>query len=141
MVGDGRYVFASTLRAGEAQWYSSTFHDRHGSFFDGGHSYRFKLHAGQSQKLSWSMTLYDNRNRRTMDIDQQLGEAVRPLALARQRGWLGRSLVRAHAAAGDDGQLDQDDSGAGFFAMFRLFAPLETVLDGNWKLNDVERVG
>ena len=30
--------------------------------------------------------------------------------------------------------------GSGFFAMFRLSAPLEPVLDGTWKLNDIEQV-
>ena len=52
VVGDGRYVFASTLKPGEAQWYSSTFHDRHGSCFDGSHSYRFTLPAEAPRKLS-----------------------------------------------------------------------------------------
>jgi hypothetical protein len=28
----------------------------------------------------------------------------------------------------------------GFFAMFRLYGPLEPVLDGTWKLNDIEEV-
>jgi hypothetical protein len=30
--------------------------------------------------------------------------------------------------------------GQGFFAMFRLYGPLEPALDGTWELNDIEEV-
>ena len=141
VVGDGRYVFASTLRAGEAQWYSSTFHDRHGRFFDGGHSYRFKLQAGQSQKLSWSMTLYDNRNRCTMDTNQQRAKLSARSPLRTNPDGSVDLWFAPRAPRGTTDNWIRTIPGQGFFAMFRLFAPLETVLDGNWKLNDVERVG
>ena len=141
VVADGRYVFASTLRAGDAHWFSSTFHDRRGSFLDGSHSYRFKLHPRKPEHLSWSMTIYDNRNRSAIDTDQ------------RRAALSARSKLRSNA----DGSVDlwfaprpplgtpdnwiKTIPGQGFFAMFRLFGPLETVLDRSWKLNDIERVG
>src|SRR4051812_26524566 len=141
VVGDGRYVFASTLRPGEAHWYSSSFHDRGGSFLDGGHSYRFKLHAGHSEKLSWSMTLYDNRNRCTIDTDSRranlsTGSPLRKNADGSVDLWF---APRAPTKTKDN--WIKTIPGQGFFAMFRLFAPLETVLDDGWKLNDIERVG
>jgi hypothetical protein len=30
--------------------------------------------------------------------------------------------------------------GQGFFAMFRLYGPLDPLFDGSWKLNDIERM-
>jgi hypothetical protein len=34
----------------------------------------------------------------------------------------------------------QNDSGQGFFAMFRVYGPLEPLFNGTWKLHDVKRV-
>jgi hypothetical protein len=141
VVGDGRYVFASTLRPGEAHWYSSSFHDREGSFLDGGHSYRFKLHAGQSEKLSWSMTLYDNRNRCTIDADSRRANLSAASPLRANADGSVDLWFAPRAPANTKDNWIKTIPGQGFFAMFRLFAPLETILDGNWKLNDIERVG
>jgi hypothetical protein len=141
VVGNGRYVFASTLKPGEAQWHSSTFHDREGSFFDGSHSYRFRLHPAPKCKLSWSMTLYDDRSGSMIDADRSRPgpssqTKMRPNADGSVDLWF---APRAPAGAQDN--WIRTIPGQAFFATFRLYGPLDLVLDGTWKLNDVEKVG
>jgi hypothetical protein len=146
VVGDGRYVFASTLKPGEAQWYSSTFHDRHGSCFDGSHSYRFTLPAGAPRRLRWSMTLYDDRDGSMIDTDRRWAEPS-PRANLGTNGdgdgdGNGKTEVwfapRAPGTA--PANWIRTTPGQAFFATFRLYGPLDLVLDATWKLNDVEKV-
>jgi hypothetical protein len=45
------------------------------------------------------------------------------------------------APAGMEDNWIRTIPGQGFFAMFRLYGPLEPVFDGSWKLNDITVVG
>jgi hypothetical protein len=133
VIGDGRYVFASTLKAGEAQWYSSTFHDRHGRILDGSSRYRLTLPADRRQNVSWSITIHD-------DVEQEgAGLSADSDLKANGDGSIDLHLAPA-APAGMERNWIRTVPGREFFVVFRLFAPLEPVLDGTWKLNDVERV-
>jgi hypothetical protein len=133
-------VFASTLKAGEAQWHSSTFHDREGSLFDGSHSYRFTLPAGRPCKLSWSMTLYDDRSGGMIDADRRgPGPSSQPGLRANGDGSVDLWFAPQAPAGGPDNWI-RTVPGQPFFATFRLYGPLDLVLDGTWKLNDVEKV-
>jgi hypothetical protein len=140
VVGNGRYVFASTLKPGEAQWYSSTFHDREGSFFDGSHSYRFTLAGGKPRKLSWSMTLYDDRSGSMIDADRRRAGATSPTDLRANGDGSVDLWFAPQAPAGAPDNWIRTVPGQAFFATFRLYGPLDVVLDESWKLNDVEKV-
>jgi hypothetical protein len=140
VVGDGRYVFASTLKPGEAQWYSSAFHDRDGSFFDGSHSYRFALPAAAPHKLSWSMTLYDDRDGSVIDGDRRGANPSDRANLTGNGDGATDLWFAPRAPRGASGNWIRTVPGQAFFATFRLYDPLDVVLDGKWKLNDVEKV-
>jgi hypothetical protein len=140
VVGNGRYVFASTLKPGEAQWYSSTFHDREGSFFDGSHSYRFTLPGGRPGKLSWSMTLYDDRSGSMIDADRRRYAPSAPMDLEANGDGSVDVWFAPQAPAGAPDNWIRTVPGQAFFATFRLYGPLDVVLDGSWKLNDVEKI-
>ena len=140
VVGNGRYVFASTLKEGEAQWHSSTFHDREGSLFDGSHSYRFTLPAGRPRKLSWSMTLYDDRSGSMIDADRRASGPSSPAGLRANGDGPVDLWFAPEAPAGGPDNWIRTVPGQPFFATFRLYGPLDLVLDGTWKLNDVEKV-
>jgi hypothetical protein len=139
VVGDGRYVFASTLKPGEAHWYSSTFHDRDGSFFDGSNRYRFTVRAGAPRKLSWSMTLYDDRNGSLIDGDRRCADPAARTDLKTNRDGT-VDLWFAPRPPDDRTNWIRTVPGQPFFATFRLYGPLDLVLDASWKLNDVEKV-
>jgi hypothetical protein len=140
VIGDGRYVFASTLKAGEAQWYSSTFHDGHGRFLDGSSRYRLTLPAERRQEASWSITIHDDRRSGLDDGDRpQDGLSADSNLKVNGDGSIDLHFSPA-APAGMERNWIRTVPGREFFAVFRLFAPLDPVLDGTWKLNDVERV-
>jgi len=50
----------------------------------------------------------------------------------------GRSLFRTERAAGLENNWIKTIPGQGWFAMFRLYGPLEPTFDGTWKLNNIE---
>jgi len=140
VVGDGRYVFASTLKAGQAQWYSSAFHDQEGSVFDGSHSYRFKVRTRGRVQPSWSMTLYDDRSGNMIDADRRrVDPSARSSLLANDDGSVDLWLS-PRPPAGTENNWIRTVPGQAFYATFRLYGPLDLVLDGSWKLDDIERV-
>jgi hypothetical protein len=137
---NARYAYTAKPIPGQGSWYASTFHDGTGKYLQGGNSYRLRVDADPPAKAFWSITVYDNRTRSMIDTDQQRA---------------GRSSL-----SGPDKNADASidlyfapqppDSGEtnwiktipeqGFFAMFRLFGPMEPVFDGTWKLNDIEQI-
>jgi hypothetical protein len=130
-VGNGRYVFAARLKAGEAQWHCATFHDRNGDLLDGSSRYRFRLQGSDATKLSWSITIYDSGSRAGLST-------CATLATNADGSVDVHFAPDAPAGAGDN--WIKTIPGRGFFAMFRLYGPLEPALDGSWKLNDIEKI-
>lgn len=128
-----------TTMPGLGQTYLQTYRDATGAYLDGTYAYRLTLPSDPPVKLFWSATVYDVRTRSMIDTDQQ------------QAGLSTFSNI----ANNDDGSIDlyfapeppeghatnwiKTIPGTGFFVMFRFYQPLEPVLDGTWKLNDITR--
>jgi hypothetical protein len=137
LVTNARYLYTAKPTPGEGSWYVSTVHDGTGAFLQGGKTYILHVDAGTPAKAFWSVTIYDNRTRSMIDTDQQRAG----------RGSLSNLKKNADGAVdlyfGPQALADMADNwiktipGQGFFAMFRLYGPLEPVFDGRWKLNDV----
>jgi hypothetical protein len=140
LVMNGRYGYGAKLKPGTGSWYALTYKDAGGRYLDGGASYRFTLQADPPTKQFWSLAIYDVRTRRMVDTDEQRAELSSFSPLKKNADGSLDLYLGPAAPAGMASNWIKTIPGTGFFAMFRLYAPLEPVLDGSWKLNDIERV-
>jgi hypothetical protein len=138
---NARYAYSAKPALGEGSWYTSTYRDAGGAYLQGSNSYRLHLDTDPPAKAFWSVTLYDTRTRSMIDTPQQRAGRSSLSGLARSADgaidlWFGPEPP----AAGETNWI-RTIPGQGFFAMFRLYGPLEPLFDGSWKLADIEKVG
>ena len=112
--------------------------DRDGAYLDGGKSYKYTLQPNPPAKQFWSLAIYDNRTRSMIDTDQQRAELSSYSTLKKNADGSIDLYFAPTVPEGAENNWIKTIPGQGFFAMFRLYAPLEPVLDVAWKLNDIE---
>ena len=127
---------------GVGSQYALTFRDRAGDYLDGAAHYRLTIPAGVPAKDFWSVVVYDPQTRSELQTDQPFPS---------------RNNTRDDLAAepdgstvlhfGPDAPLDapvsnwvQTVPGKGWFAILRLYGPLEPWFDQSWKPSDIEPV-
>ncbi|WP_164635746.1 DUF1254 domain-containing protein [Rhodopseudomonas sp. BR0G17] len=134
---NARYLYTMKPVPGEGTWYASTFRDSTGAFLHGGNSYRLHVDADTPAKAFWSVTIYDNRTRSMIDTDQQRAGRGGLSDLKKNADGSVDLYFGPKAPAGMETNWIETIPGQGFFAMFRLYGPLEPAFDGSWKLNDI----
>jgi hypothetical protein len=139
LVMNGRYGY-EPLTPGQGSWYTSTYHDGSGAYLQGGNAYQLRVDAHPPAKAFWSVTIYDNRTRSMIDTDQQRAGRGSLSDLTKNADGSVDLYFGPRAPAGMENNWIKTIPGQGFFAMFRLYGPLEPVFDGSWKLNDITKV-
>jgi len=135
-----RYAYSAKPVPGQGSWYAVTFHDGSGAYLQGENSHRLHVAAHPPAKAFWSVTIYDNRTRSMIDTDQRRAGRSSLSELDRNAdGSIDLFFAPEPPASGETNWI-KTIAGQGFFAMFRLFGPLEPVFDGSWKLSDIERI-
>jgi hypothetical protein len=114
--------------------------DADGDPFNGGQAYRLHLPAPVPAKDFWSIVVYDTQTRSMLQTAQ---------------AWPSATSQDAGIAVNEDGSVDIDFGpepptaggnwvqtvpGKSWWAMFRLYGPLEAWFDRSWKLPDIERL-
>ncbi len=105
---------------------------------DGGRAYRLRIPADAPAADFWSVVVYDPQTRSELQTGQLLPS---------------RNSKRDALAYNEDGSVDivfgpqepdalasnwvQTVAGKGWFALFRLYGPLESWFDGSWKPDDI----
>ncbi|KDE13214.1 DUF1254 domain-containing protein [Rhodococcus aetherivorans] len=141
------FVYGSTSPAwdqkmvGTGSQYANVFVDATGAPFDGGRTYRLHVPPNVPVNNFWSILVYDTQTRSMLQTDQQ---------------WPSVTSQDADVTTNEDGSVDvcfgpeppaeghswvQTLPGKGWFAMFRLYGPLEPWFDKTWRLPDIEPVG
>ncbi len=141
------FLYGSTSPAfdqkavGTGSQYALAFVDATGAPFDGDRSYRLHVPPHVPVNNFWSVLVYDTQARSMLQTDQQ---------------WPSVTSQDADLAVNEDGSVDvhfgperptedcnwiQSLPGRGWFAMFRLYGPLEPWFDKTWRLPDIEPVG
>jgi hypothetical protein len=135
-----RYAYTAKPVPGQGSWYASTFHDGAGEYLQGENSYRLHLETEPPAKAFWSVTIYDNRTRSMIDTDQQRAGRSSLSGLDQNAdGSIDLYFAPEPPERGETNWI-KTIPGQGFFAMFRLFGPLEPLFDGTWKLSDIEKI-
>ena len=114
--------------------------DSGGEFLDGGRSYRLTLPPGIPESRFWSVILYDNQTRSMLQTGQPRPD------LGSQSG-----TVQANPDGSTDIYLGptapdgvpetnwlQTVPGKGYFAILRLYNPLQPFFDKTWRPSEIE---
>lgn len=126
-------------QVGAGSAYAYTAMDSTGAWLDGGRTYRLTLPAGIPAKNFWSVDLYDTQTRSLLETDNPYPALM--------------SLSNT-VATNDDGSVDlwfgptapdgrkanwiQTVPGKSWFAMLRLYGPLEAWFDKTWRPGEIE---
>jgi len=114
--------------------------DSGGGPLSGGSSYRLELPANVPAANFWSLTLYDAENSSGLANGKafpSLGSREHP---ARQPDGSIALYLGPSAPAGTESNWLATVPGKGYFAILRLYSPLEPALDGSWKPGDLQKV-
>jgi hypothetical protein len=113
--------------------------DSKGRYLDGARAYALHLPPGIPAKDFWSLTVYDPQTRSMLQTDQRF-----PTAGSQRPGLTIDPDTSVHVLFGPEpppeGEANwiQTLPGKGWFAMFRLYGPLEPWFDQSWRLGEIE---
>ncbi len=128
---------------GVGSQYAITFRDSDDEYFDGAGTYRLSVPAGVPAKDFWSVVVYDPQTRSELQTGQPFPSRndQRDDLVAQGDG----SVELHFAPALPDGVAEsnwiQTVPGKGWFAILRLYGPLDAWFDQTWRPGDIERVG
>jgi hypothetical protein len=114
--------------------------DSNGEYLTGDHDYRLHLPPNIPAKLFWSVTVYDAANSSGLDNGQpfpSLGSRDKPVMNADGSVDL---YFGDKAPAGKEKNWLRTPKGKGYFAILRLYGPLEPALNRTWVPGDFEKV-
>ena len=116
--------------------------DSGGEFLDGGRSYRLTLPPDIPESRFWSVILYDNQTRSMLQTDQPRPD------LGSQSGTVeanpdGSTDIYFGPTAPDGAPETnwlQTVPGKGWFAILRLYNPLQPFFDKTWRPSEIEPI-
>ena len=121
------------------------FVDAKGEYFDGGKTYKATLPPNIPAGKFWSFTLYDNQTRSMLDAPQRYPRAgsqsyPTPAAVANPDGSTTVYFGPSKPAGIPQGNWIQTMPGKGWFAILRLYSPLEPFFTKEWRPSEIEMV-
>ena len=124
---------------GKASQYAMSFRDADGRYLDGAGTYRLHLPAPIPVKDFWSITVYDPQTRSMLQTDQRFSTAgsQRPGLVVNPDSSVDVHFGPEPPPEGEANWI-QTLPGKGWFAMFRLYGPLEPWFDQTWRLGEFE---
>jgi hypothetical protein len=113
--------------------------------FDGGKTYTVTLPKNIPAAKFWSFTVYDNQTRSMLQTPQRFPRAgsqtyPTPAAVANADGSTTVYFAPAKPADAKEGAWIQTTPGKGWFALLRLYSPLESFFDKTWRCGEIELV-
>ncbi|MGO7301759.1 DUF1254 domain-containing protein [Rhizobium ruizarguesonis] len=115
------------------------------NYFDGAKTYKVTLPKGIPEANFWSLTLYDNQTRSMLDTPQRYPRAgsqsyPSPVAEADADGSTTVYLSPTQPAGVKRGNWIQTDPKKGWFAILRLYSPLEPFFTKEWRPSEIQVV-
>jgi len=113
--------------------------------FDGGKTYKVSLPPNIPARAFWSFTLYDNQSRSMLDTPQRYPRAgsqsyPSPAAESNADGSTTVYFGPKQPDGAKRGNWIQTMPEKGWFAILRLYSPLERFFDKSWRLSEIELV-
>jgi hypothetical protein len=118
--------------------------DSDGNYFDGAKTYRCTLPPNIPENNFWSFTVYDNQSRSMLQTPQRYPRAgsqtyPSPAAVPNADGSVD-VYFGPEAPEGKESNWIQTVPGKGWFAILRLYNPLEAFFDKSWQVGEIELV-
>ena len=119
--------------------------DSQGNAFDGSKTYKATLPPKIPAARFWSFTLYDNQSRSMLDTPQRYPRAgsqtyPSPAAEANADGSTTVYFGPTQPAGVKRGNWIQTDPKKGWFAILRLYSPLQPFFSKEWRAGEIELV-
>lgn len=126
---------------GKGSQYALSFADDAGKPFDGRKSYRLNVPANAPAKDFWSVVLYDPQTRSELQTGQPFPSKnnKRDKMIVNADGSVD-IYFGPEAPEGKEANWIQSVPGKGWFAIFRLYGPLEPWFDKTWRPGEIEEV-
>ena len=113
--------------------------DADGQYVDGGRHYRLKLPAGIPERRFWSVTIYDRQTRSLLQTDQHMPRVGSQSGTVEQNADGSTDIhFGPQAPAGKENNWLQTIPGKGWFAILRLYSPLQPFFDKSWRPSEIE---
>lgn len=127
---------------GKGSQYALSNVDAEGRYLDGTATYRLRVPADVPVVDFWSLVIYDPQTRSELQTGQPFPSKnnVRDELDVNPDGSVDLYFA-PEAPDGHEANWIQTVPGKGWFAIFRMYGPLEPWFDGSWKLEDFERIG
>ena len=115
--------------------------DAEGLPFDGSKTYTLNLPANVPVANFWAVTLYDNQTRSLLVTDQTYPsiDSISGNPKTNEDGSIDL-FFSPEAPEGQDGNWVQTVPGKGWFAILRIYGPLEPWMDQTWRPSDISLV-
>lgn len=128
---------------GVGSQYAIAFRDADDAYLDGAVTYRLTLPAGVPAKDFWSVVVYDPQTRSELQTGQPLPSRnnQRDDLVMTADGSVELYFGPNVPDGVDESNWIQTVPGKGWFAILRLYGPLDAWFDKTWKPGDIQRVG
>ena len=117
--------------------------DANGRYLDGSKAYKFTIDKDVPAKDFWSMVVYDPQTRSELQTGQLLPSknSVRNQDLDVNTDGSIDLYFGPKPPTGKEANWIETVPGKGWFAVFRLYGPLQPWFDKIWQLNDIQPMG
>ncbi len=125
--------------AGQGSDYAMAFLDANKQAFDGSKTYRLHLPPDVPVNNFWAVTLYDTQTRSLLQIDRTF-----PTVGSQDKGMKMNAdgsydvYFSPKAPKGKEGNWIQTISGKSWFAILRMYGPLEPWIEKTWRPSEIE---
>jgi hypothetical protein len=129
---------------GVGSQYLVAFKDANGAYLDGDAQYTVNLPPDIPEVRFWSLTLYDTQTRSMLQTPQRFPRAgsqsfPTPAAEANPDGSTTVHFAATKPDGVPEGNWIQTDPERGFFAILRLYSPLQGFFDKTWQVGEIQR--
>ncbi|MCX7551259.1 DUF1214 domain-containing protein [Xanthomarina sp. F2636L] len=146
-----RFFYAATVNTpamvlemvGVGSQYAIAFVDSKGNYLKGDQNYTLNIPADAPAKDFWSVVMYDPQTRSELQTSQPLPSvsSQRSPLVKNEDGSVTLYIgPKNNAPEGKEANWLQSVPGKGFFAVFRLYGPLQPWFDKTWQPGDFELV-
>jgi hypothetical protein len=140
-VGWGISPSMTIKMVGVGSQYAWACRDAAGRYLDGAKTYRLHLPPNIPAKDFWSMIVYDPQTRSLLQTDQQFPSLSSQKAdLATNRDGSVDLYFGPEAPLGHEANWVQTTPGKGWWAILRLYGPLEAWFDKSWRPGEIELI-
>ena len=126
---------------GVGSQYAITAKDKDDNYLDGGKEYKLNIPANVPAKDFWSVVVYDPQTRSELQTSQPYpSKNNKRNELDTNADGSVDLYFGPHAPAGKEKNWIQTVRGKGWFAILRLYGPLESWFDKSWRPGDFEKI-